>query len=81
MQALLITTAMLCVFIALMIFFQALNNAFKKSFLWGVIYLIFPVGSYFYYKKFISEERSSAIWLTICLVIAAITFMIAKLST
>ena len=79
MQAILITITMLCAFIALIIFFQALNNAFKKGFLWGVIYLIFPIGSYFYYKKFITEEKHSAIWLSICLGVALLTFMIAKL--
>jgi len=79
MQAILITIAMLCAFIALIIFFQALNNAFKKGFLWGIIYLIFPIGSYFYYKKFITEEKNSAIGLSVCLAVALVTFMIAKL--
>ena len=78
MQHSLILIGTCCSFIALIIFLQSMSNAFKKNFLWGVIYLLFPVGSYFYYKKFITEEKGSAIWLIICLSIALVTIIIAK---
>jgi hypothetical protein len=79
MQSLLMITATICVFIALIIFFQSLNNAFKQGFLWGIGCLLFPIGSYFYYKKFRSIEKNNGIWLIICLSIALLTFLMAKL--
>ncbi len=78
MQHSLILIGTCCSFIALIIFLQSMSNAFKKNFLWGVIYLLFPIGSYFYYRKFIIEEKNSAIWLSICLSIALVTIIIAK---
>ncbi len=79
MHHILMILAALCCFIALIIFFQTMSNAFKKNFLWGVVYILFPIGSYFYYKKFIAEEKSSAIWLTVCLVVAVLSVIITKL--
>ena len=78
MQHSLILIGTCCSFIALIIFLQSMSNAFKKNFLWGVIYLLFPIGSYFYYRKFIIEEENSAIWLSICLSIVLVTIIIAK---
>lgn len=79
MQHLLIIVSTCCFFVALMVFLQSMNNAFKKNFLWGVAYILFPIGSYFYYKKFITEEKSNIIKLTICFLLGILTFVVAKL--
>lgn len=79
MQHLLILGSMCCFFIALIIFFQSMSNAFKKNFLWGIAYIAFPIGSYFYYKKFMNEEKNNAIGLSISSLLGIIIFIIAKL--
>lgn len=79
MQHFLILGSLCCFFAALIIFLQSMSNAFKKNFLWGIAYLLFPVGSYFYYKKFIEEEKKSVIWLSISLLLGVVIFAIAKL--
>lgn len=79
MQHLLIIVSTCCFFVAFMVFLQSMNNAFKKNFLWGVVYILFPIGSYFYYKKFITEEQSNVIKLAIWLLLGMLTFIAAKL--
>lgn len=78
MRSILMLAYAICFFSAFMIFFQSLNNAFKKNIFWGGIFLLFPIGSYIYYKKFINEEKGSAIRLTICIVVGTLIFMINK---
>jgi predicted neutral ceramidase superfamily lipid hydrolase len=79
MQHLLIIVSACCFFVAFMVFLQSMNNAFKKNFLWGVVYILFPIGSYFYYKKFITEEQSNIIKLAVWLLLGTLTFVVAKL--
>ena len=78
MKSFLIIGYMFCFFVALIIFFQSLNNAFKKSILWGGIFLLFPIGSYFYYKKFIEEEKKAAISISTFIGLGIFSFLIAK---
>lgn len=79
MKSILVITSMLSFFIALMIFFQSMQNAFKKSFKWGmIIILLFPIGSFWYYKNFIEEEKKSAINYTISLLVGTATILIAN---
>ena len=79
MQHLLIIVSTCCFFVAFMVFLQSMNNAFKKNFLWGVVYILFPIGSYFYYKKFLTEEQGNIIKLSVWLLLGMLTFVVAKL--
>ena len=79
MQQILLLVATGLFFVALLTFFHSLNNAFKKSFYWGMIFLLFPIGSYLYYKKYISEEKIEAILISVGVVVGGIIFGIAKL--
>ncbi|MGI9214277.1 MAG: hypothetical protein ACR2HS_01015 [Gammaproteobacteria bacterium] len=79
MKSILAIISMISFFAALIVFFQSMQNAFKKSFTWGIIFLLFfPIGNFFYYKKFISEEKKSAISFLVTLSVGTLTFLMAK---
>jgi uncharacterized membrane protein YhfC len=68
-----------CFFAGFIIFLQSINNAFNKTFLWGIACLLFPIGSYFYYKRFFKQEKKNAIYLSTFLGVGAAAFIIAKI--
>lgn len=79
MKTMLAISAIFSIFTALIIFFHSMQNAFKKSFMWGMIFIMFPIGSFFYYKNFLQEEKKSAIFITITSLFGVIAFLIAKI--
>lgn len=78
MQSWIVIIYLICFFVAFTVLLESINNAFKKGFLWGMIILMFPVGTYFYYKKFFTDEKTNAIKCAIWLFVGLFLVVIAK---
>jgi hypothetical protein len=78
MHGLLLVISIGSFFGAFIVFMQSMNNAFKKKLIWGLIILLFPIGTYFYYKKFFAEEKSNIMKFIIFLATGILFLIISK---
>ena len=69
-----------CFFIAVILLLNMVSHAFNRSFLWGIICLLFPAGTYVYCKKHWEITKHLAIPITLLLILGVIFKIILMLS-
>lgn len=63
--------------IAFLIYFGLIREAFNKHLGWGLVLCAFPIGTYFYAKRFWEESGKRIIWTGILIVVSLVCYAIS----
>ena len=61
-----------CLLLGIVMLFNLISDAFKKSARWGFICLVFPPGTYYYCRENWTEVSKAALPMAICLTVGVV---------
>ena len=71
------TVSAITFILAFFVYFALIREAFNKHFGWGLVLCVFPIGTYFYAKRFWEESGKKVIYTLILLTVSLICYAIS----